>query len=96
MSKVPRKRVVFAICLILAILFTGTFAFTHLDHDCAGEDCTVCLHIEAARNVLKGLVLAGFVALFISLEGRQKTGAPSVFFRTLSPSLVALKVQFAF
>jgi hypothetical protein len=63
MFSFPQKRL-FLIVLALIILFTGILAFTHLDHDCDGEDCPVCLQMEIAKTALKCFVLAAAAVLF--------------------------------
>jgi hypothetical protein len=69
MVEFPRKRlllIVLTACLALAALSAEIFVFTHLDHDCIGENCSVCLQIETAQSLLKGL---GFVIIAASLAG---------------------------
>ena len=78
-----------------AVLATVLMAFTfallaeplYADHDCSGEDCVVCLLVDAARNTLRSLdkmesvplVLAAFLFApvflfsFISLNLRIVT-----------------------
>jgi len=53
--------------LALAAVCAETFIFTHLGHDCCGEDCPVCAQIEAARRLLDGLARLGAAALFAAL-----------------------------
>jgi hypothetical protein len=89
-----RKAVLFfAAAAALLAVCAGAFAFAHLDHDCCGEDCPVCLKIRAAQNVLEGLgraaldcraVLPAFFACLI-LNRAEACFMP--------PSPVALKVK---
>jgi hypothetical protein len=61
MVRFPQKRplfIVLAVCFVLAALTAEIFVFTHADHDCEGGACPVCLQMEIAQNILKGLVLA--------------------------------------
>jgi hypothetical protein len=61
MITIPRNKIfIFSLtaCLALAAISAETFVFTHIDHDCTGEDCPVCLQIEIARNALKCFALA--------------------------------------
>jgi hypothetical protein len=64
--------------IALAALFTQDYVFAHLDHDCTGADCPVCVQIETAQNLLKGLVLASLMALFSGLHLRTKTAIQSI------------------
>jgi hypothetical protein len=99
MSDVPRKRfllIIFAVCITLSLIFAGTFALTHLNHDCYGDECPVCLQIEIAQNILKGLILISLIILFAGIEGRAKVVKNSIFSYIFFPSPVLLKVKFTF
>ncbi|MDR1106119.1 MAG: hypothetical protein LBL44_07160 [Treponema sp.] len=72
MIRFPGGRFLFAVlaaCFVLAALTAGTAAL-HINHECEGADCPVCLRIETARNVLKGSVPAAVTAPFFS-AGRE-------------------------
>jgi hypothetical protein len=56
--------IVITACVALAAVFTEAFVFTHINHDCIGEDCSVCSQIGTALNLLKGLGFLRVVALF--------------------------------
>jgi len=92
----PRKKLfllILAALLALAALSAETFVFTHLDHDCVGADCPVCLQIEIAQNVLKGLGIA-FVAASLAgftLHINGKVRKASFFIRLFTP--VALNIK---
>jgi hypothetical protein len=54
---------------MLASLGSAEFIYSHLDHDCTGADCPVCLQIREAESFLRhlagsaaGLFLAAAVA----------------------------------
>jgi hypothetical protein len=51
-----------AVCIVLAVFFTDAPALTGLDHHCTGAGCPVCLRIENAQNLPKGLDSAGAAA----------------------------------
>ncbi|MDR3170573.1 MAG: hypothetical protein LBU17_02975 [Treponema sp.] len=47
-----------------AILFSGVFVFSRLDHDCTGStDCLVCLELQTAQHLLKQLETLGALVL---------------------------------
>jgi hypothetical protein len=92
----PWKRlflVTLAAMFIFTAFFAGAFVLFHIDHDHSAEGCAVCLQIETAQNLLRGLALA---AAFSSWhEGRAKTPERFSFFSGLfSPDPVSLKVRF--
>jgi hypothetical protein len=71
MAGVSKKRlalIVLAACVALAAVFSEAFVFSHIDHDCIGEDCPVCLQIETALNLLEGLGLLSAITLFCVLK----------------------------
>jgi hypothetical protein len=49
---------VLAICIVFSVVFAENSAAGEIDHDCIGENCPVCLHIETARSFLKALKIA--------------------------------------
>jgi hypothetical protein len=53
-------------CIVFSVVFTVVLAADSHDHDCIGEDCPVCAHIEAAQSFLKTLKLAG-IGLVLAL-----------------------------
>jgi hypothetical protein len=87
--------IVLAVFFVFAAVFGGVYVFDHLDHDCIGETCHVCLQIETIQTLLKGFVLAGIAGFFSTLEVRAKTFKRSSFYpRRLLPNMVSLKVRF--
>jgi hypothetical protein len=89
----PQKRL-FVIVLALIVLFTGIFAFTHLDHDCTGEDCPLCLQIEIAKQVFKGFGLAAatFLAAGFAVNGNGRAEIVQIFsIRFASPITLNVK-----
>ena len=84
-----------AVCVAFSVVFTGNLAAGDLDHDCRGENCPVCLHIETAQGFLNALKTAGFFtfftghAAFTAAIPENYTECP-----IYSPSPIALKVRF--
>jgi hypothetical protein len=92
-----RERLIFiaaAACVVLAVFFTGGPVLTGLDHHCTGEECPVCLRIENAQNLPKGLGSAG-AAVFSGATARTAAFAhlASLFWPGL-PTPIALKVKY--
>jgi hypothetical protein len=104
MVTVPQKRlscgsprlplIVLTACLALAAVSAEVFVFTHLDHDCIGEHCSVCLQIEIAQRVLEGLGRIGIIVLAIGFFAKAKKIIKSTSFSyifTTSPILLKVK-----
>jgi hypothetical protein len=90
--------VTLAALFIFAAIFAEAFLFVHLGyahtgHDHAGENCSVCLQQETARNLFK--TLAPAAAFFPWPEGRAAPPEGFSFFSGLFlPDPVSLKVRF--
>lgn len=98
----PERQVLFfvlAACIFFAVVFSGTLAAAHLDHDCTAHDfvttsCLDCFYIKVARNLQKLLQLAviGFSLAALSVHITR------ILEKHLSPcfsalSLIGLKVR---
>ncbi|MDR0878819.1 MAG: hypothetical protein LBN21_12265 [Treponema sp.] len=98
MVRFPRNRLLL-IALTVFLVFTAVFAegfvFTHLDHDCIGEHCSVCLQIQIAQSLLEGLARFGIFAIaaglilqtFVIIKSRLS-------FVTIPLTLVELKIKY--
>jgi hypothetical protein len=42
-------------CFILATLLSLTYIAVEADHNCTGEHCSICAHIQSAQQTLKRL-----------------------------------------
>ena len=51
-----------AAVLAVVMLFSAVYIAVEADHDCSGEDCSICHHIGVCENLLKSLGLAGAAA----------------------------------
>ena len=56
-----------SILIMLALLSFLSLATAHIEHDCTGEDCAVCLTLEIARISLRSMAVAT-AAFAISLR----------------------------
>jgi len=52
------------VCIAFSVLSAETLIASGHDHDCTGEGCPVCAHIEAVLCFLKTFNLAGVFAFF--------------------------------
>jgi hypothetical protein len=89
----------FLIILMACVAFTavsvGAFVFTHLEHEHTGSDCPICLQIEIAQNLLKGLGLASLVMFFAGFGAAAKLiFAKTDFSCFCFLSLIALKTRY--
>jgi len=94
----PKRKILFlaiAVCIAFSVAFAGNLAATEIDHDCTGENCPVCLHIETAKGFLKTLKTAGS---FSSLTGHSvftaKIPENNAECNIYPHSPIALKVRF--
>jgi len=55
-------RLILAVCIFLAVAFTGTLSAGNHDHNCIGSECPVCLVIEAGRYFFNTLMLIVFLS----------------------------------
>ncbi len=55
MKKAKRAAVATAIVLLFAMLFSVLFIVHETGHKCTGEDCHVCMKIDACENALKNI-----------------------------------------
>jgi len=94
----PKWKIMFLIlaaCIAVSVVFTEPLIAAGHDHDCMGEDCPICLQIEAAECFLKTLKLAE-ISLFLTacsllfVQFHKKYAC--LIFCFLSP--VTLKVRF--
>ena len=94
-SKKKILLLVLAICIAFSVAFAGNLAAGEIDHDCTGESCPVCLHIEMAKGVLKTLKTAGsFSSLTGHLALTAKIPENNAECNTYSHSPIAFKVRF--
>ena len=58
-SKVSRaKRIaagIMGLMLLVIVLFSAFYIAAEIDHDCSGEDCSICACIQQCENTLRGV-----------------------------------------
>lgn len=90
-------RIIFAalcIVMVLSIVLSAAFIITSADHECTGDDCSICYHIHVCEQILKKLTLGTSVWL-----GMVAMGIASVLIPILSQNiqsantLICMKVK---
>ncbi len=86
---------VFACALMFSVsLFSAFYVASEADHDCCGEGCPICAHIDQCATMLKsvgeGGVVLGAALLFAVIYLTAIQAAESIL---CSFSLVTLKVR---
>jgi len=94
----PKRKIlllVLAVCIAFSVVFTGNLTAGEIDHDCTGENCPYCLHIETAKGFLKALKTAGsFSSLTGHLVFTAKIPENNAECNIYPQSPIALKVRF--
>ena len=94
----PKRKILFlaiAVCIAFSVAFTENLAAGEIDHDCTGENCPYCLHIETAKGFLKTLKTAGsFSSLTSHLALTAKIPESNTECNIYPHSPIALKVRF--
>jgi len=82
-------------CVVLSVIFTASLTAAEHNHNCTGEDCPICLLIEAAQSFLRNLKFAGIafvLSVCLLFFTRSIIKNAVLIFYHLSP--VTLKVRF--
>ena len=61
MERKKRNRIaalLFAVTILVIMLYSAFFVAVEADHDCVGEGCPICYQVDACQNTLKSLSLA--------------------------------------
>lgn len=61
MERKKRNRIaalLFAVTILVIMLYSAFFVAAEADHDCVGEGCPICYQVDACQNTLKSLSLA--------------------------------------
>ena len=54
--------------LVAALILSGLFVTTHLDHDCTGKNCSVCAMIFSCEQLIRSLTVV-ITLLVAAVEG---------------------------
>jgi len=81
-----------AACIVFSVVFTENLTAADIDHDCAGESCPVCLHIETAKGFLKAAGSCTFLAGHVVFPAAIPEKIAECTIHPYSP--IALKVRF--
>ena len=93
-----KKRIISWIILIVfsfVIWGSSFFVITHSDHDCTGEDCSVCMELAECHKTLNTLSTAfmGSVHLAVMMFVLSVTVKSFTETRTDHSTLISLKVE---
>ena len=94
MTKNRLIAILLAIIFIFVIPFSAFFIVENENHDCEGEDCSICYQISICENVLKTVGLISALVAFVVLFGKCVFLLSSFTIRLVcDSSLVKLKVK---
>ena len=93
-----KKNRLIAGLLVMTVLFVMLSSVIYIavesDHDCSGEDCTICYHINICANTLKSVGLIAAAAAQVVLTGIFAMSLLSFRKRSaVHATLVSLKVK---
>ncbi len=94
MKKTKRAAVILACVLFFAMLFSVLFIAHESQHDCSGNNCSVCMKIEACESALRnisGAVSAAAVLAAVSFVFVKAVLSVSAV--CVQPTPVSLKVK---
>lgn len=86
--------IITALAVLFVIMYSSLYIATEINHDCAGDNCSICCQINICRNTLKTLSLACFAATTAALL--TYTLCINILLRTnvsFKLTLVSLKVK---
>ena len=83
-----------AAVLAAVMLSSAIYIAVEANHNCSGEDCAICHHLQVCENLLKSIGLAGAAAVFAA-AGRHAPCRviPSCAELVRTFTLVSLKVK---
>ena len=55
-----------AAVLAAVMLSSAVYIAVEANHNCSGEDCTICHQLQVCENLLKSIGLAGAAAVFVA------------------------------
>ena len=78
----------------LVIFCSSAFIITHAEHDCGGEDCSICMELRAAEAVISntGMAAAAVAAIisFLIITVYKPVQKQT---KLVGESLISLKVE---
>lgn len=66
-SKKRISAVIVIALLLVTLLFSYTYMIENEHHDCSGEDCPICMEIEAAMQTISGMKAVLTVPFIVAL-----------------------------
>jgi hypothetical protein len=95
-KKKPIISVLMLLVLVFSLFLSEYYVISHVQHDCTGDDCPICIQIDRCLNTLQSLthcsaappvISAALIFIFSALAIAK--GFESLFVKTL----VALRVR---
>lgn len=97
MARKQHRIIAFIIFLVfsLVIFSSSLFIITHADHDCTGEDCSICMELAECYNILHtlGTAVTGAMALMPSLFCVSALVKAVIKTWSVHTTLISLKVE---
>lgn len=79
---------------VAVLVVSGALIATHLQHDCPGENCSVCAAISTWERLLRGMALAAALGSVLLLaQGSSGVSMAVRFDGAAAHTLVTLKVK---
>lgn len=83
-----------AAVLAVVMLSSAIYIAVEANHDCSGEDCAICHHLQVCENLLKSIGFAGAAAVFAAaVRYTPYSVIPSCAELVRTFTLVSLKVK---
>ena len=98
MIKKAKKNIscIVVLVFLLVILISSFLIIIHLNHECAGENCTICMSIAECHNNLNMLdntvVVSFYISLIILSAFELERIINSIYSNIIT--LISLKVEF--
>lgn len=97
MSKSRNRAVSWIVLLVfsLVIFCSSAFIIVHADHDCTGEDCSICMELAECHKTLNtlGTAVAGTLQLTLMLCIVTALCKIIIKSHTVHTTLISLKVE---
>ena len=97
MSKSRNKAISWIVLVVfsLVIFCSSAFIITHTNHDCTGEDCSICMELAECHKTLHtlGTAIAEALQLMLMLCIAAALGKVIINSHSAHTTLISLKVE---
>jgi len=68
-KRVERKLIALVICFLFVMVSFLSFAYVveHKEHDCVGNECSVCIQIQAIESLFEQFVSVGVISIAVGV-----------------------------